>query len=197
MRDEYVSEAGIIGHPGPDTSGRQYYNHMPASEIRNLLGRKIWDTYFKFTVVRNPFSKLVSGWYYFHRRSGMVRSTLGSLVRDPLHAVPLVVLGKRDICEFRSWIQRGGQLFDRDKYLIDGELCMDYFIQFENLTTGLKHVNSELGISNYDRALPIFKSGIRSKKYVIRDFFDRKTEQVVREKYAWEFAHFGYEMPTE
>jgi hypothetical protein len=197
LRDEYMSEAGIIGHRRPDSAGRKYYNHMPASEIRNLLGRKIWDAYFKFTVVRNPFSKLVSGWYYFHRRSGNVKSTLRSLIRDPVNAFPLVVFGKRDICEFRSWIQRGGQVFDRDKYLINDEVCIDYFIQYEHLNDGIEYVNSELGIVNYGRQLPTFKSGIRLNKNLTREFFDSKTENLVRKMYAWEFARFGYEMPND
>ena len=59
-RDEYVSEEGIIGYRGPDASSSTWYNHMSAQKLLDLAGRDIWDSYFKFTVIRNPFDKLIS-----------------------------------------------------------------------------------------------------------------------------------------
>jgi hypothetical protein len=43
-----------------------YYNHMPAYEIRNQVGPKIWDSYFKFCVERNPWEKTLS-WYHMKK----------------------------------------------------------------------------------------------------------------------------------
>lgn len=195
-RDEYVSDTGIIGYRGVGPSGCVYFNHMPAAKIRDLIGEETWSNYFKFTVVRNPFSKLVSGWYHFHRPKVNSRSTLKSLVKNPAF-LPFIFHGKRDIIEFRSWIERGGAIIDRDGYMIDGEVAVDYFIKQESLADDLEYVNSILGISKYDRRVPNFKSGIRSSKFAIRDFFDSKTEKLVREKYAWEFERFGYDLPTD
>jgi hypothetical protein len=195
-RSEYVSETGIIGYRGKDASGCKYYNHMPATEIRDLIGKERWDSYFKFTVVRNPFTKLVSGWYHFRRPNVGVFSICKSIIRDPAY-LPSLLFKKKDIAEFRAWVRSGGRIIDRDKYLIDGQVAVDCFIKQEELAEGIQHVNAVLGISNYNREIPTFKSGMRDKSIPIRDFYDSKTEKLVRESYAWEFERFGYEMPTD
>ena len=195
-RDEYVSDSGIIGYRGTDTSGCKFYNHMPAAEIRDLIGEAMWDDYFKFTVIRNPFTKLVSGWYHFHRPNVSSKRTLKSIVYNPFH-LSFILAGKRDIVDFRSWILGGGQIIDRDKYQINEQVVVDYFIKQEEISEGIEHVNAVLGISNYDRKLPSFKAGMRNRGIPILDFFDSRTEKVVREKYAWEIEYFGYQMPTD
>jgi len=43
----------------------RFWNHMPAAEIRLLVGHRIWCDYFVWTVERDPWSKTTA--YYFHR----------------------------------------------------------------------------------------------------------------------------------
>jgi len=43
-------------------SYRKYYNHIPAEFIKNRLNPKIWNSYYKFCVERNPWDKSLS--YY-------------------------------------------------------------------------------------------------------------------------------------
>ncbi len=47
---------------------RTFYNHMPAARIRERVGAKVWNSYFKFCFERNPWDKVVS-WYYFRQRA--------------------------------------------------------------------------------------------------------------------------------
>ena len=78
-RNEYVSDTGIIGYRGENRKGSTWYNHMPAVVIRDLLGSEKWDEYFKFTVMRNPFDKLISGFHMYERnkaRYGLKRKVL-------------------------------------------------------------------------------------------------------------------------
>ena len=193
-RDETISEAGIVGYRGTDPSGKTYYNHMPAAEIRGLVGPEIWESYFKFTIIRNPFSKLVSGWYHWHRSGVNVKETVKAVLRDPGCFMPFRY-HIRDIPEFRSWLLKGGQILDQDKYLIDGEVAVDYFIRQEALTEGISHVNDVLGITDRKPDLPRFKTGIRKQEIPIREFYDNETEDLVREQYAWEIKTFGYGVP--
>jgi len=67
-RDEYVSAHGIIGYRGPQRSATTlYWNHMPAELIRRRIGKNLWDNYYKFSVIRNPYDKVLSGFYFFRR----------------------------------------------------------------------------------------------------------------------------------
>ena len=66
--DEYVSAEGIIGYRGKHSWGKKWRNHMSALKIKNNIGNSIWDKYYKFCVIRNPFDKLVSGFYMQEKR---------------------------------------------------------------------------------------------------------------------------------
>jgi len=79
-RKEYISEYGIIGHRG-QPGNYTWYNHMPAKEIKEKIGESIWKNYFKFCVIRNPFDKLVSEFYFERSR---VNRTLTDNVKRPI-----------------------------------------------------------------------------------------------------------------
>jgi hypothetical protein len=178
-RDECVSENGIIGYRGGDPTGSTWYNHMPAKKIRELVGQDVWNRYYKFTVIRNPFDKLISAFYLLENTPQMIQ-----------------VEAKTDIERFRSWVRKGGLIVDRDKYLIDEKECVDYFIRFEHLLEGIKHVCDRLSVSFEPSRVPEFKKGIRPHRLAIRDYYDCETEEIVQELYAWEFRRFGYNMPN-
>jgi len=68
-REERVTEAGIVGYRGPSGDDATWRNHMAAAEIRDRLGADVWDSYFKFCVMRNPFDKSVSEFYFNRNRA--------------------------------------------------------------------------------------------------------------------------------
>lgn len=192
-RAEHVSESGIVGYRGTEPGTYTFWNHMPAASIRDQVGAKVWDTYYKFTVVRNPFAKLVSGWYHFHRPNVTWKSTAKSALRDA-GGLSLVLSGKKDIHDFRTWIAAGGRVMDRDKYLIDGEVCVDFFIRYESLEADIVKVNKRLGLIQEGRTIPSLNAGIRSRRFDVPQFYDARTEAIVRKTYAFEVEYFGYEL---
>lgn len=172
-REEFVSAEGIIGYRGNNAREKKWYNHMPAIEIRDKIGNSIWNKYFKFCVIRNPFDKLVSGFFF---KKGKME-------------------GKDLIETFRSWIKNGGFINDRDKYLVNGWICVDYFIKFENLKNDIEHVCNLLNIPFEPERLPKLKAGIRDRTIPLRDFYDEETIQIVYARYKFELEYFNYSMP--
>ncbi|WP_198265490.1 sulfotransferase family 2 domain-containing protein [sulfur-oxidizing endosymbiont of Gigantopelta aegis] len=197
-RDEYISETGIIGHRGSREDDSIWYNHMSAEKIRDLLGRETWDSYFKFTVVRNPFDKLISGFFMFENRKENYNSIrrFRAFVKKTLDRGGAIdrISGNTEVERFRCWIRKGGKIIDRDKYLIDGEYCINYFIRFENLHKGVRDVCNDLSIPFEPSRIPEFKKGIRHHNVKIQDYYDNETEQIVRNLYALEIEKFGYDL---
>jgi len=194
-----VSEAGIVGYRGGSPFGGKWYNHMPAAQIRRQIGDDIWNSYFKFCIVRNPFDKLISGFQMFERQRDRhtttqkiivsVRKILG--VPNPIDCVS----GENTVARFRSWIKNGGWIDDRDKYMIDGKVCVDYFIRYEQLQDGIKHVCEQVGVPFAPDQIPKLKSGKRTDDVPITDYYDAETARIVSARYTFELAEFGYSLP--
>lgn len=87
-------------------------------------------------------------------------------------------------------------LIDRDKYMIDGRECVEFFIKYEDLRQGMKHVCEALSIPFEVQEIPEFKKGLRHQRTPIREFFDKPSQEIVQELYAWEIMRFGYEFPA-
>ena len=196
-REAYVSDTGIIGFRGSRAKQRTWYNHMPALSIREQIGHEIWNRYFKFTTIRNPYDKLIS---YFSsklakkqnynpskRALAFARRTLD--LGKPIDRIR----GHTEVELFRSWIEKGGDCIDREKYMIDNEVCMDFFIRFEYLHEDIRHVCNQLGLPFEPQRLPEFKKGKRTQR-PIKDYYDERTRQIVEAKYAWELREFNYSL---
>ena len=172
--------------------------HMSASEIRDQLGRAIWDDYYKFTVIRNPFDKLVSLYYWFEKRrlNGYKLSRRATRAFTRLSGIGRPfdrVSGRTDIERFRSWIRHGGTVNDQGTYLIDQQECLDYYIRFEDLNGGIQEVCRHLSIDFDPEDLPDSRLAF-DRMPDRRDHYDAETEDLVRQ-FSWELDRFGYEMP--
>ena len=73
---------------------------------------------------------------------------------------------------------------------------MDYFIRYEDLENGIKHVCDHLDLPFEPDKIPNIKSGYR-KNFSIKDFYDEKTIETVRSIYAFELQKFDYSIPDD
>ena len=144
-----------------------YYNHIPAAKVRTLVGDQIWNSYYKFTFVRNPWDRLASRYHWERSRQGR------DIDMDE-------ILGSKNPDE------------NLQIYTIDGEIAVDRVCRYEALTDELTDVCRHLGIP-FDGQLPQAKSGHRPKKQHYRELFTPEQAEIVRQKCAHEIEWFGYE----
>ena len=97
----------------------RHYNHAPASEIRERIGAQSFDSYRKFCVVRNPWDRAVSLYFWRKNRPDADQLKEGTSFADFVRETPSDILSDYDI------------------FTIDGAAAVDRFVRYENLDTDL------------------------------------------------------------
>jgi hypothetical protein len=105
---------------------RGFYNHIPASHLRVALG-KDFDRFFKFSIIRNPWDRMVSQYFYFTH--GVPESQRPSLKEFMRNSPGLVNANERILFDLGS-----------------DEVLADAVLYFENLQGGLAKIQQGLGI---------------------------------------------------
>lgn len=184
-RDEAITEAGIIGFRGssrPDDC--VYHGHMPAAEIRERLGEDIWERYFKFCAVRNPYDKAVSQFYF----QKYVRTENRPIRFGDLES-------ERE--DFEAWAKEAFLGLDQNRYTIDGEFCLDDVIRYERLESDVLRICERLSIPASIADLESFKGGIRPTAARTEIMYTDQARLMVSVKCAKDLELFGYVFPGE
>ncbi len=172
-------------HANPDNE-RGYGHHHP---LRTFAEQGVpLDEYFKFTVIRNPWDKMVS-LYWFRRQGGVTGMRLEGAEQ----------------CSFKEWI--GHIRPDRWRHICQYEwLCddqgifnMDFVMRFETLRKDWETVCLQLGWDPIP--LPhIHQSKLRPRAASYREFYkaengswDMELIDQIGALYAKDMEHFGYQ----
>ena len=191
-REEYISESGIVGYRGGAFEGKTWYNHMPAWQVKNQIHIDKWNGYFKFTIIRNPFDKVISDFYFKKFVYDNSHLSEDAFFSNNAFNIENVVA---TITVFKKWIQEKKFSIDTDKYLINGKECLDCYILFENLNKGVRLVCEKLSIPYKNSEIPKLKSGIRNRAVPIEDFYDAESRKIVATAFSWEIKKFNYKFP--
>ena len=149
---------------------RNFYNHIPAKRARRLVGERVWNEYHKFCVVRNPWDRVVSQYYW--RCQSEPRPPVSKYLRSRV----LRSLRKR------SW----------GIYTIDGEVAVDRACLYENLEEELEDVRQSLGLPEKLK-LPRAKGSHRKDRRHYRDILSGRDRRKIERAFAREIDLFGYE----
>lgn len=177
-RDQYLGETGLVGGRGTGLHDI-LHSHMPAQSIKKLVSDEQWQTYFKFTVIRNPFDRLVSRFFFEMKNQGTDTSKL----------TQAEIRRKFDALVRKQHYPIFGQIS------INNTLVTDFNIRYEYLHHDLVTVCDKLNLPFIETELPNFKSGIRDKAFSLKDLYSSSLIAFVEEKYAVEIEQFQYERP--
>jgi len=165
---EIINEDGIVGFRG---KARQrparstWYNHMSLPNIKKTLNNdKLFNEYFKFSITRNPWDRVVSAYHHFSSQSSFNEYIASGKIPKPI-------------------VSAFGHFIDDV-----------FFIKFENLQEDIEYVCKKLGLdydmSNLGSYKKEYRASSRHKHYT--EYYDDQTRQIVAEKYAKDIQYFGY-----
>lgn len=176
-RDMEITEAGIVGARGGAYQDREWTAHMGALRIRRKLGREIWRQYTKIAVVRNPYDRMVSMFWW----------RLNEDDRHMLTTAPFDTV--RDA--FRGWLARSDAGKNIGKLCIGPRYCLTYVLYYERLEADIAALFQHFG--EQAPSLPRYKSGARLRAEPWRDYYDDAADRIIRHQSGFELAFFGYD----
>ena len=178
--------------------------HLKAEDyVRyKYLSQEVFDEYFKFSIVRNPWSRMVSLYKY-----------LGFDIKQKFKPFLFNIYKKRPILDEKRWFVGSQASFICDE---KGEIIVDFVGRFENLQqdfnsicrqiglspTKLPHVNkSKQGHLEINWKPKVFAKHVfyKVKNKVIpeysryQDYYDAESRELVAELYYKDIELFNYE----
>lgn len=163
-----------------------YQQHDDALTIRDSLPPEVWQSYFKFSIARNPWERTLSRFFWNHRNDPALKPEKRLLQRLGLPADELEP-ARRAFAKFLR--EEDWDTNDRF-YFIDGKLCVDFVIRYENLAEDLLEVCKRVGLPPLN--LPHLKSGMRSKQHHFSEYYDDETRALVADRHRADIQLFGY-----
>lgn len=149
---------------------KKFYNHIPAKLVRERIGKKTWDSYFKFSIERNPWDIAVSMYYWKVRQNQQ---------------------------EFKDFIYKGGaySASNYDSYCIDGVPALDMVMRYEELESDLAAVSHNLGLPRdlNETMKEVRAKGQYRKHRGYRDMYDDQTKNLISMQFSREIKLFDYE----
>jgi hypothetical protein len=187
IRRELVEKLGLS-----DQLSRKKVKASPAVKhirpylFRQFVPAKIWDEYYKFVFVRNPWDWVVSQYFFnfkpgYLKRMGVRKFTPKDVleVRQKLARIRKV---KRE-----PWVDDGGfqHAYVTDR---DGSTLVDYVGRFENLENDFKTVCKTIGVQPV--SLPVINT---TEHKMYRKHYTAASRDAVYDAYRKDIELFDYE----
>ena len=176
-------ERAFNGKDGWDNNNKLWKQHATIKQIKNFYTTpKQFNTYFKFTIIRNPFDRIVSS---YHWLAPKVKAEINNNT-------------------FYDFVTRQGAfkylLFDKEFYLKENRyhqiksICdyilpikhIDYIARLETLEKDWMYICDKL---NININLPYIHKQ-RRKPY--REYYNKITREIIEERYKTDLYLFNY-----
>lgn len=155
--------------------------HKTAQEKIKEMGQARWQKKFTFTIVRNPWDRVVS--HYFFRK----KTNQTNLRTNPV--------------EFNDWVKlvyldKNPFYYDKPKMFMpqfdwiadeSGKILVDYIGRFENLESDFKKICHQLDRNCH---LPHEKKSSGRRNY--REYYSGDSSDIVSSIFKKDVEHFGY-----
>lgn len=156
---------------------REYWRENVNPNNKLSVSRQQYESYFKFSIVRNPWDRAYS-WYK-------------NVMRDPIHQANYCVPANISFDDFIRKFAGTGYLRPQTYWLenYNNKLDFDFIGKFENLTNDFNYICKELQIR--PQSLPHEVKSWDTSESVV--FISSSTKQFIDSFYAKEIEIFAYD----
>jgi len=156
-------------------------HHQTAREVIARVGKDKWNKAYKFTLVRNPWDKVVSHYEYRRKRNK-------------------TEMASRDI-EFAEWVRKTYG-HEKDPFYYnnpkafqpqvewlrddEGKISVDFIGKFETINEDFNKIKNVIGV---ETELPHLNA---SKRASYQSYYDDETREIVAEWFREDIEVFGY-----
>jgi len=161
-------------------------NHTNPRDVINLIGKKRYNKYFKFTITRNPWDRLVS--YFWWQDGGLV----GKNHRQNINKLLKMKFDGYEFKEqFAKWI--GNYTHFNEPYYFNekGEPSMDHYMRFDNLDDEYKIVCEKLNIP-YESLQNLGKFPYKKKNEEYWKYYNYESGSIVAYRHRKSIEKFKY-----
>lgn len=146
--------------------------HISASQARSLYGEDIWRSHTKFSIIRNPWDRVVSMW-----ATGRWNQKTQNLAFEPptIKDFILALVPHRNE-HYRSLHYHS--ILDQD---------LDFILRFENLQVDFSSMLTSLNLP--DIRLPHVESRVRDD---YRSYFDMESASLIAQLFQLDIQTYGY-----
>lgn len=147
-----------------------------------LISEEIWDTYYKFTIVRNPWDRAYSD-YLWIKSDRKVKGSFNDFIQKKGQF-------KDILTDNNNMFYRGDHLINQtDFFYINGKLKVDNILRFENFTDDINFLIKKLNIEE-EFNIHEKKSKKRYKHYSF--FYNNSKRKIIEEKYQKDIEILDY-----
>ena len=155
--------------------------HLLATQIREEVGEKVYSDYYKFTIVRNPWDKAVSQFFYMRQRPDL-REYIGMKEDDTFMRYLELTNSKLHV----QWEKQ--HKFFQDE---NGKIIVNFIGRLENFKADSAHILDRLGIQ---AEIP-HVNATRHKHY--SEYYNTETREMVAEMYKDDIRILWYKFEEQ
>jgi hypothetical protein len=156
-------------------------HHQTAREVIAKIGRDNWDKAYKFTLVRNPWDKVVSHYEYRRKKNKTRISELETGFSEWVKKTygpdkdPFFYNNEKAFQPQVEWLKDD-----------EGKISIDFVGKFESINEDFEVIKKAIGL---DVELPHLNA---SRRAAYQSYYDEETREIVAQWFREDIEVFGY-----
>jgi len=165
----------------------RFNKHATCARLRRELPAGMWEQFFKFAFVRNPYD-LMQSWYFYRQREELA---------DPNHPRHHLYTGDKSFDEFIETFSKLGWVLNQVAWVappaMNLQIQLDYVGHYETLEEDYREICRRIGVPC--TSLPKVR---RSRNSAARaaNLWNSHTRRLINDYFRHDFEVLGYDMLT-